>query len=116
MVVTLRPDGRRYSRHVLTTPRWQALRHVILERDGWACRACGTRRGRLEVDHIRSVRTGGAPYDPANLQTLCSRCHTRKTAQEITGTTPSPARQAWADLLQDMQRNPVSSKGKSDAQ
>lgn len=37
---------------------------------------------RLEVDHITPVSEGGHPFDPANLQTLCSDCHEDKTARE----------------------------------
>lgn len=36
----------------------------------------------LEVDHITPVSEGGHPFDPANLQTLCSECHQSKTAEE----------------------------------
>jgi len=39
----------------------------------------------LEVDHITRVADGGHPFDPANLQTLCSRCHEEKTASENSG-------------------------------
>jgi 5-methylcytosine-specific restriction endonuclease McrA len=37
---------------------------------------------RLEVDHIQRVADGGHPFDPANLQTLCSECHRAKTSTE----------------------------------
>jgi 5-methylcytosine-specific restriction endonuclease McrA len=45
----------------------------------------------LEVDHIERVADGGHPFDPANLQTLCSECHQDKTARENReqGQTPS---------------------------
>jgi len=39
----------------------------------------------LEVDHIERVADGGHPFDPANLQTLCSECHQEKTASENSG-------------------------------
>ena len=35
-----------------------------------------------EVDHIKPVSAGGAPYDMDNLQSLCSSCHSRKSAKE----------------------------------
>jgi len=45
---------------------------------------------KLEVDHITRVADGGHPFDPANLQTLCSQCHEEKTASENSGgQTPS---------------------------
>ncbi len=116
MAMTPRREYRKYSRPVLKTKRWQALRHQILERDGWKCRACGTRRGRLEIDHIRPVKhRPEAAFDPANLQTLCSRCHAKKTRIEV-GWAPvfdNPERQAWGNLLRDMQRNPSSNEVKN---
>jgi 5-methylcytosine-specific restriction enzyme A len=35
---------------------------------------------RLFADHIKELRDGGAPFDPANGQCLCGAHHTRKTA------------------------------------
>jgi len=43
----------------------------------------------LEVDHIQPLADGGHPFDPANLQTLCSECHLEKTAQENKMRTPT---------------------------
>lgn len=37
---------------------------------------------RLEVDHITPLSEGGHPFDPSNLQTLCTDCHKEKTARE----------------------------------
>lgn len=36
----------------------------------------------LEVDHITPVADGGHPFDPGNLQTLCDKCHQKKTSKE----------------------------------
>lgn len=36
----------------------------------------------LEVDHIVPISEGGHPFDPANLQTLCTDCHNDKSAEE----------------------------------
>lgn len=98
-------DHHRFSKRITSTTRWQVLRQAILERDGWACRACGTRRGRLEVDHIRPVRTDPArAYDPANLQTLCAACHTRKTRIEC-GHRPAlstPDLRAWGKAVAEL--------------
>lgn len=101
-----RADGYvRHSRRVLSTKRWKVLRHIILERDDWACVQCGQRRGGLEVDHIEPVRD--APeraFDPMNLQTLCRKCHTAKTRIEA-GHPPvnsSPARDAWEKAVADL--------------
>lgn len=88
----------RPARPDLRGPQWRKLRAAALERDGRRCRYCGG-VGRLEVDHIRPVSRGGAPYDPANLQTLCRRCHIRKTKAEREGP-PLPKSEAdWRALV-----------------
>lgn len=51
----------------------QALRLVILARDSFTCRMCGSDE-LLQVDHIRPCRAGGKPW-PWNLQTLCADCN-----------------------------------------
>lgn len=91
-----RKDFARFSRPILKTRRWKVLRLDILERDGWACVDCGTRRGRLEVDHIQPVRNRpDLAFEPANLAVRCSACHTRKTRLEC-GHKPLPQpRQDW---------------------
>jgi 5-methylcytosine-specific restriction endonuclease McrA len=92
----------RYSRPVLKTKRWQVLRHVILERDGWACIQCGSHR-HLEVDHIIPVRDAPEKaFDPNGLQTLCRSCHTRKTRLECGHKEKSPARKAWDKCVADL--------------
>lgn len=35
------------------------------------------------VDHIQSIKDGGDPRDPTNLQSLCKPCHDSKTWTEI---------------------------------
>lgn len=106
-----RRDYKRHSGAVCRGPRWAALRMQALERDGWQCVQCGARK-RLEVDHVEPVRDRPElSFALSNLQVLCLRCHARKTAIE-TGITPlSPKRQAWRDLLRDMQRNPQQTRG-----
>lgn len=106
-----------YKRHgawIYRDRRWPALRLAAKRRDGWKCVQCGSRY-RLEVDHIVPVRD--APeraFDLTNLQCLCGSCHGRKTRSEVGLPELSPERQAWRDLLRNMQRNP-SSKGTSNA-
>ena len=99
-------DFKRHSARVTRGPRWKALRMQALDRDGWQCVECGERR-RLEIDHIEPVRTRpDLAYSLANLQTLCGRCHARKTRIEVGMGQPNPAREAWKSLLRDMQRKP----------
>jgi 5-methylcytosine-specific restriction protein A len=99
-------EHHRHSKRVTRTRQWQVLRMAVLERDGWACVDCGARR-RLEVDHIRPVRTHPElSYSLANCATRCRVCHARKTRVEIGHKPTSPARQEWRDLVQDMHPNP----------
>ncbi|MCY4508425.1 MAG: HNH endonuclease signature motif containing protein, partial [Acidobacteria bacterium] len=75
--------------------RWARARAAALARDGYRCRACGRFGGRaLEVDHITPISEGGAPFDLANLQSLCRDCHIDKTRRERGGE-PDPDRAAW---------------------
>ena len=98
-------EHKRYSRAVTRGPHWKALRMQALERDDWRCTSCRNRH-RLEVDHIKPVRARpDLAYVLSNLQTLCGRCHARKTRNEVGLPPLSPARQAWKTLLRNMQRN-----------
>lgn len=61
------------------TPAWSAARDAALRRDGnrctvsrWAGGAC---TGSLHVHHIVALADGGAPYDLANLGTVCAAHH-----------------------------------------
>lgn len=63
------------------TSAWKVIRAAVFMRDGYRCVQCG-RAGRLECDHIRPIKDGGARFDLANLQTLCRDCHFRKTGKE----------------------------------
>ncbi len=103
--MSARKEYARHSARVTRGPRWKALRMQALERDGWQCVQCGTRKG-LECDHIQPVRTHPElSYVLSNLQMLCGRCHTRKTRIEVGHKPLTPKRQAWRNLLRDMQRN-----------
>ncbi|RAI01018.1 endonuclease [Acuticoccus sediminis] len=92
----------RCSRHITRTKRWARLRWEILRRDDFHCTACGAHATKLEVDHRHPVRTRpDLAWDPANLQTLCAPCHSRKTCLEQGRTLPNPDRLAWAALLRE---------------
>ena len=78
---------------------WATVRRDVLVRDRYRCRACGKAR-RLEVDHIRPLRRGGAPYELANLQALCGGpqgCHAAKTAKE-NGKVRTRQEREWLDF------------------
>ena len=72
---------------------WRRLRLVVLRRDRWTCAGCG-RHAPLEVHHV-----DGDPShnDPANLTTLCRRCHIREHAPPV-----APDVAAWRELLRNM--------------
>lgn len=100
----VRKEHHRHSKRVTRTARWKTLRMAILERDGFRCRDCGG-RGRLEVDHIKPVRTHpGLAYAPGNLQALCPACHTRKTRIECGHPPPREGRHDWAEAVEALER------------
>lgn len=102
----VRAEYHRFSKRVTSTRRWQSLRAAILERDGYRCKKCGA-RGRLEVDHVKPVRTHPAlAFDPQNLQALCPSCHTQKTRQECGHAPTDPAREAWQDAIRALENQP----------
>lgn len=55
-------------------PRWQKRRLEIMERDGFACVACGDKESELHVHH---KRYRGQPWEAKDddMQTLCVYCH-----------------------------------------
>lgn len=55
-------------------PRWQKRRLEIMQRDGWACCACGNTEQTLHVHHKRYVGELWESPDE-DLQTLCESCH-----------------------------------------
>lgn len=95
---------RRWHRHsaaVTDSAQWKRLRWQALRRDGFACVQCGA-RGRLEVDHVKPVRTHPElSYVLGNLQSLCVPCHARKTRIEVGHPELTPERKAWRSLLKD---------------
>lgn len=88
-----------HSARVRKSPRWQVLRFAAKRRDSWKCVQCGSRH-KLEVDHIKPVRTHPElAYVLDNLQTLCTSCHTRKTRLECGHDPLNPLREAWRSLV-----------------
>lgn len=61
-------------------PRWTTIRAGVLTRDQWQCqlRYDGCQILATEVDHIQP----GDDHTPANLQSVCARCHSTKSARE----------------------------------
>jgi len=54
-----RRDGRFHAEHSVCAQQQRRVRATV-------------------TDHIRSIRTGGQVFDPANHQSLCVSCNTRK--------------------------------------
>ena len=93
-----------FSAKVIKSRRWKTLRYLAKRRDGWKCVTvgCGSRVG-LEVDHIKGVRD--APelaFELSNLQTLCGRCHSRKTRIEVGLAEINPDRAAWHLFIKEI--------------
>mgnify|MGYP003136418375 CR=1 FL=1 len=59
--------------------RWRRARALQLDNHPW-CNDCG--KPANEVHHVVALRAGGARLDPANMQSLCKPCHSRKTRAE----------------------------------
>ena len=64
--------------------QWRALRNWYIKQHP-LCEQCNrdNKVGAGEcVDHIRPISNGGNKVCPSNLQTLCNRCHAKKSAAE----------------------------------
>lgn len=81
-----KPQGRRLNSNAefYHSTRWRRLRERKLLANP-LCEACAS-RGRIiaatVVDHITPINEGGAALDMQNLQSLCDRCHNRKSGRE----------------------------------
>ena len=63
---------------------WRKLRRIILNRNP-LCVCCldeGHTKAADVVDHITPIKQGGEKLDESNLQSLCHKCHNRKTYYE----------------------------------
>jgi len=81
-----RPEDRARKR-IYNSPRWRRLRSEIVQLRGIWCQAEGCPNLGTDLDHIRPLREilelGLDPFDPANVQLLCKRHHSEKTAAEV---------------------------------
>ncbi|MCP4406810.1 MAG: HNH endonuclease [Gammaproteobacteria bacterium] len=63
------------------SPQWRALIKQIKEDRGSWCEICGS-TNRVIGDHIKEIKDGGSPLDPANIRLLCIGHHNEKTHRE----------------------------------
>ena len=64
--------------------QWRALRNWYIKQNPLCemCKRKGITKSGNCVDHIKPVTLGGHKVNENNLQTLCNRCHAKKSAQE----------------------------------
>lgn len=65
----------------LKDPRWQKKRLEIMERDGFRCRMCDSRKETLHIHHCHYEKGNPWDTDDSLLITLCHQCHEER--QEI---------------------------------
>ena len=56
---------------------WSFIRDYVATRDG-ECVRCGKTGHDYQIDHIVPVSKDGHPFDPDNMQRLCTDCHADK--------------------------------------
>ena len=63
---------------------WQKVRKLYRQRQPLCeqCKARGQVRQAALVDHLVPIKHGGEPLSFDNLQSLCTRCHAKKTAED----------------------------------
>ena len=72
---------KRNDTKIYNTRRWRKLSKKQLA-DEPLCRECKSKDKvtlATHSDHIISISDGGEPFDQANLQSLCIKCHSSKT-------------------------------------
>ena len=60
------------------------VREYVLQRDGRICQYCGTRKGRIEIDHVVPRSKNGSDR-VSNLMTSCRRCNQKKDNRSLAG-------------------------------
>lgn len=66
-----------------TSPEWRALMKRVKAMRGAFCGVCGAGGNGVRIigDHRVEVKDGGAMFDEANIDLLCTACHNAKTAR-----------------------------------
>lgn len=78
----MRRDHKAYKKY--KSKRWIKLRELFLARNPLCKNFEDCHNFSEHVDHIQRISGENDPlfYDESNLQALCRRCHSKKTAQE----------------------------------
>ena len=71
-------------RWVYADPRWKMLKAQVRREQPW-CAVPGCEQPTRECDHIVPLRDGGELFDRRNVQGLCKKHHSEKTAEETWG-------------------------------
>lgn len=74
-------QGSNRQSEFLRSAEWQRQRRRVLFRDKKICQICGAGDSH-HVDHIIPQWYGGEQVEDDRLQTLCERCHNRKSSYE----------------------------------
>lgn len=79
-------DEARTRKGIYNSRRWRGLRRTVLRARPW-CEATDCHNLATDLDHIVPLRVilanGADPFDLANVQPLCKRHHSEKTAREV---------------------------------
>lgn len=106
------PRGHRVITLVIAQEPWDnSAKSEVFERDGHACRYCGSSSD-LSLDHLVPRKQGGTDH-AANLVVACKRCNSRKG-----GRTPEQARMVLRPIQTETDTGdsdgPISSSGSND--
>lgn len=71
---------RQAAQHLYASVAWKRLRAEVLDEEP-VCREPRCGQPSNHADHIIALRDGGAPLDRANIQGLCLRHHSAKSAR-----------------------------------
>jgi 5-methylcytosine-specific restriction enzyme A len=81
------PSQPKKAEEFYLSPQWRKFVVMLILKRGRRCEKCGAFRNdqgepiRLLGDHIVELKDGGTLLDERNIQILCSKCHSAKTAQ-----------------------------------
>lgn len=75
---------KKHTESIYGTARWKKI-HNIKKKNNPLCETC-LKKGIVTpmdlADHIKEILDGGKPFDINNTQSLCVKCHAKKTAKE----------------------------------